>query len=63
METTDLHPPGSLAALAAEVQARVDRDQAEFDLEDGVVAPPPPDDELARQRAKERKWEPPTPST
>jgi hypothetical protein len=55
MKTTNLHPPGSLAALAAEGRACIDRDQREFDAEDGIVAPEPPDDELARQRVKERK--------
>jgi hypothetical protein len=43
-----------LAAIKAEVQARIDRDQAEFDLEDGIVAPQPPADELAAKRARIR---------
>lgn len=51
-QPTSIHRPGSLAALAAEGRARIDRDQAEFDAEDGIVRGTPPEDELARQRTK-----------
>jgi hypothetical protein len=51
-QPTSIHRPGSLAALAAEGRARIERDQREFDAEDGISRPQPPDDELARQRAK-----------
>jgi hypothetical protein len=52
MKTTPLYAAGSTKALLAEAQARIDQYQAEFDAEDGVSTPEPPDDELARQRAK-----------
>jgi hypothetical protein len=47
-KTTNLHPSGTLAALAAEGRARIAQDQAEFDLEDGIIAPQPPEEELKR---------------
>jgi hypothetical protein len=51
--TTPIHRPGSLRELAAEGRARIARDQAEFDAELGETPlSAPPDDELARQRAK-----------
>jgi hypothetical protein len=51
-EPTSIHRPGSLAALAAEGRARIERDQVEFDREDGIVRGTPPEDELAAKRAK-----------
>jgi hypothetical protein len=52
MKPTKIHPPGSLAALAAEGRARIARDQAEFDAEDGLLPFSTPPDELAAKRAK-----------
>jgi hypothetical protein len=52
MNPTPLYAAGSIEALLAEAQVRIERDQREFDAEDGISRPQPPDDELARQRAK-----------
>jgi hypothetical protein len=60
MKTTKRTPlrPG-LDALEAEVRARIERDEAEIAAELGETSLPAPlEDELARQRAKERKRSP-----